>query len=254
MSVPEHLLAFERSAPEPHARWPERIIEIAHAWPVSPGDDAREDLVGEFWLLLNAALARYLRIHSLRFQGGNTEDLEDIASEKTLGLLRRFDRGAWDPREYAPAALAGFISTTARNGLIDHHRVVSSKRSRAEVTSLPEAPAHGPSSSPELAVDRQQFAESVRHCALAMTPRARTVWFLRALLGLPSRVVAAHPAVRMKVGAVDMMMSRCRHHMAQCMRSQGFQSADIPPGVLPTLWEAFRAEIDTITPSQELQR
>ncbi|MCH7548067.1 MAG: sigma-70 family RNA polymerase sigma factor [Candidatus Krumholzibacteriota bacterium] len=232
------------------ATWPERVIELGRAWHGLEQPTRRDRVLSELWLLLNAAIARYLRFHSRRYGYGSLEDLQDIASEKSLELLRRIDSRMWDPAEASPGQLCSFISTLARNGLIDHMRVIGSKRvdeveaaERGRI--LPGTSLRPRDERTDAGSDRDQFIGAIRDCAHLLKPRTRTIWFLRVLLEMPSKDIAHHPEVNMKSSAVDMTLSRCRTVIRQCMEEKGFGADDIPPGTLAALWEQFRHEVDT---------
>ena len=230
--------------------WPERVIELGVVWKGVRDRKVRDRALSELWLLLNAALVKYLRVHRERHGRIDEEDIRDIASEKSLELLRKLDQKQWDPTSSKPAQLCSFISTLARNGLIDHLRAVESKRPRGfelmdDVDSLP-----GSVSSPrsgddavDLGVDRLQFAEALRECALQLKPRTRTVWFLRVFLEMPSKRIATHPSVEMSPAAVDVALARCRDTIRECMIKKDFRPEDMPPGTFTVLWEAFQNEL-----------
>ena len=232
--------------PDAAAGWAERTIHLATIWRSETEPALRDRLLGDLWLIVNAALRMYLRLQASRY-GVSEEDQRDIASRKTLELLQRFDGGRWDPAGRGPASLCTFLSTLARNGLIDHVRVVESKRRRSldwredeaalelELRRMHTEPAL------ELGADRESFAEALCGCAAALTPRARKAWLLRVFYDKPSREIATHPEVAMKPATVDVTLARCRESIRQCMVSKGFDADDIPPGTFAALWETFAA-------------
>ena len=55
------------------ASWPERVIELGRAWPGLEQPSHRDRVLSELWLLLNAAITRYLRFHSRRYTYGAPE-------------------------------------------------------------------------------------------------------------------------------------------------------------------------------------
>ena len=242
------------SGPEPdeatvRASWPERIIELGTAWPQAEDTVERDRILSEMWLLLNAAITRYLRFHSRRYGYGAQEDLQDIASEKSLELLRRIDNRMWDPTDASPGQLCSFISTLARNGLIDHMRVIGSKRAdEVEAVDsgriLPGTALRPRDESTDAGADRDRFVEAISECAGLLKARTRMIWFLRVLLEMPSKDIAHHPGVNMKSAAVDMALSRCRTVIRQCMEEKGFKADDVPSGSFAALWEAFRHEVE----------
>lgn len=230
------------------ATWPERVIELCGDFLGDESAVARERVVGELWLLLHAAIMKYLRIHGRRFSSASAEDLQDIASDKTLDLLRRLDHQLWDPTGAGPGQLCSFVSTLARNGLIDHLRVEGSKR-REEVETADTAavsptvlkPRH---EEPDARIRRERFTEAIGECSELLKSRTRKIWFMRVLLDMPSKEIAHHPGINMKPAAVDMALSRCRNVIRDCMDEKGFEPEDMPPGVFTTIWEQFRDEIE----------
>ena len=220
--------------------WPERVIELGRSWMTEPR--ARGESLARLWLLLNAALRKYLRIHAGRYGAVDWEDLQDIASEKSLEIIRKLDHGQWDPTASKPAQLCSFISTLARNGLVDHLRVIESKRhggvgraAGAERVAREYQEASG-----DVAVDRDRFTQALRDCVSQLKPKTRTIWFLRVLLEMPSKKIAHHPEVGLNSAAVDVTLARCRNKVRKCMQAKGFDPHDMPPGTFTTLWEAFR--------------
>ena len=230
------------------ATWPERVIELCRDFPGRESAVARERIVGELWVLLHAAIMKYLRIHGRRFASASAEDLQDIASDKALDLLRRLDHQLWDPTGAGPGQLCSFVSTLARNGLIDHLRVEGSKR-REEVETADTAavsptvlkPRH---EAPDARIRRERFAEALGACAELLKARTRKIWFMRVLLDMPSKEIAHHPGINMRPAAVDMALSRCRNVIRDCMNEKEFEPEDMPPGVFTTIWEQFRDEIE----------
>jgi DNA-directed RNA polymerase specialized sigma24 family protein len=235
--------------PAPQATWPERVIELGSQWHQVDKPSARDRILSEMWMLLNAAISRYLRVHRKRYEYGATEDLQDIASDKSLELLRKIDNHTWDPTDASPGQLCSFLSTLARNGLIDHMRVIGSKR-QDEVEAVDAGKVlRGTAMQPrheraDAGVDRDRFVEAVGNCAALLRERTRTIWFLRVLLDMPSKDIAHHPGINMKSAAVDMALSRCRTVIRQCMEEKGFKIDDVPPGAFSVLWEAFRHEVE----------
>ena len=235
------------------AHWPERIIELGTRWAAEAGP-VREQVLGETWELLNTALLRYLRVYGRRYDYGFEEDFRDIAAQKSLDLLNRIHSRNWNPRENSPGQLCRFVSTLARNGLVDHLRVVGSRRAYDSRT--PEDTVAAPGlrrvEQPDERVHRTAFVEAMRECIHRLRPRARAIWFLRVMLDMPTRKIAGHPAVHMKAGTVDVTLLRCRNELRHCMEAKGFRAADIPRGTLAQLWQTFEADIAGLTGSMEL--
>ena len=249
MLSPEERQARIDHASAISAHWPERIIELSREWAADP-IAGRETLLGEIWSLLNMALLRYLRVHRKRYEYGDDDDLRDVASQKSLELLNKLDSQQWRPAEGSPAQLCSFVSTLARNGLIDHLRVVGSKRPRSSGSLLdttwdPETAREN--TEPGASVDRDDFAVAIKECAAQLQPRVRTIWFLRVFLEMSAKKIADHPAVDMKPGTIDVTLSRCRDAVKKCMKRKGFDTSSVPPGAFVALWEAFESDLRNLT-------
>jgi len=202
-------------------------------------------------LLLNSVLLRFLFFHSGRLGRVSAEDVEDIAAQKSLDLLRRAELGQWSLAGRSPAEITGFLTKVARNGLLDHLRKTS-RQVQPDEEERPDWDAgHGgwqddaaTEAQPQLRVERREFAEALRVCAEALNPRSRLIWFFRVFLEMPSKKIAAHPEVELKASHVDVLLQRAREAVRECMDRKGFQPRDIPPGVFVELWRAFRVELD----------
>jgi len=90
---------------------------------VSAGDEASRDTAREeAWLLLNSAISMYLRIHASHLGTINQEDQEDVAAEKSLGLIRKIEAGENEMPSRLPGEIASYLSKAARNSLLDQRR------------------------------------------------------------------------------------------------------------------------------------
>ena len=225
--------------PEDQAQWPETVLLLCHDLKACRSHQARRVIIGRLWLLLNGAILINLRILGRSFSYGQEDDYLDIASEKSLDLLQKFDLGKWDPTSDSPARLFRFVTVVARNGLIDHLRVVGKKA--AESVDHEELGLAGHVSVPT--IDSKRFAQALADCAASLQPRARVVWFLRVLLEMPSKAIAVHPAVQMTVGNVDVTLARCRDHFSRCMAEKGREPKHIPRGVFVELWDIFKGDL-----------
>ena len=154
------------------------------------------------------------------------------------------------PTTSSPAQLCSFISTLARNGLVDHLRTGGGRRfvdlDAAQDVEAVEVRVRGQwrDEASDAAVDRARFAQALRDCALRLKPKTRKMWFFRVFYEMPTKEIATHPAIGMKPGAVDVSLQRCREQIRECMRSKGFDSGSIPHGTFAVLWEAFRSSLD----------
>ncbi|MFH1278041.1 MAG: sigma-70 family RNA polymerase sigma factor [Candidatus Eisenbacteria bacterium] len=214
---------------------------------LQPGRDgpSRDALLGEAWLLLNSALTRYLRYHSVRLGRLSQEDIEDIASEKSLDLLRRAEHGKWRMDGRLESEIAAFISKVARNGLLDALNLDRRRIEPADQTD--DAPdrfdrrsGEMGTGSPEVLVERREFARALRGCAGKLEPRSRLVWFFRVFYEMSTKEIADHPEIRLKAGHVDVLLQRSREAIRQCMDRRGFRPLDMPTGVFAELWATFR--------------
>ena len=57
---------------------------------------------------------------------------------------------------------------------------------------------------------------------------------------LPSKEIAVHPEVQLKPGHVDVILSRCRDQIRNCMGASGLEERELPPGTYAELWERLR--------------
>jgi RNA polymerase sigma factor (sigma-70 family) len=192
---------------------------------------------------------RYLHHFSPPAQGVAPADLEDIAAQKSLDLLRKSEQGEWDPTGRSPGEITNFLATVARNGLLDFvrkdKRHVRPDSDAEPVWETREFNSRGQASqgvSPSLQVERREFVEGLRECADELQARSRRVWFFRVFLEMSSKEIAAHPEVMLKPGHVDVILQRAREAIRDCMARKGFDAQDIPPGTFSELWRVWRAE------------
>jgi RNA polymerase sigma factor (sigma-70 family) len=233
----------------PHrARWPDRLKEVSRKLRHSPGGISLDKARGEAWKILFLALSIYIRYHSTRLGGVSREDMEDLAAEKSLDLLRRIVSGEVDLSSPTPGEIVSFISKVARNDLVDlvkrrGRRVEPRDEDRPEWDiggETGEGVTMSATVGPDTAIERREFAEALRSCAEKLDPRSRLVWFFRVFYSMATKDIAAHPAVRLRVGHVDVLLQRVRRTIRDCMDRQGFQPEDMPPGSFTELWHAFR--------------
>ena len=226
--------ASSRTCPA-RARWPERILELAARSNRSGGADGRERSVSEIWLLLNAALAKYVRLHAGRMGSLPVEDVREIVAEKALELMQKLGDGRWNPLRSTPAQLCTLISTVARNGTIDRLR----NAGPARLAELDAAPPRVSLETGETALERRRFAVALRECVRQLSPKARFAWFLRVFHEAPTKLIARHPRVTMSAGGVDVMLARARARVKRCMARKDHAPRELPPGTFATLWELF---------------
>lgn len=226
-----------------HPQWPVRLREWAREFQVTRAQAVR----GHLWQTLHAAMLLYLRIHGTRLGRLDREDLEDVAAEKALDLLRKIEAGQVDFTHPTPGEITSYISRAARNALID------SQRARARLVDRPQAGESERSvvDPPNLRVERREFIEALRDCFAALQPRTQRIWFLRVIYRMQSRDIALHPDVGLTVNHVDVIAKRAREAIRRCMRASRFESRDMPTGTFAALWRAFH---DGSAPRQERVR
>lgn len=230
------------------AQWPDHLLALCRRIGPSPGvgalPPASEAERSAAWVALRDALARFLRSQARRFRGVSSDDLEDLASAKALDLVSRAESGEWTVEGRTGGELAGYVSTVARNALIDHVKRKSRTVSQAELgddldpdTLTPDAqPANAPNSTDAPALARE-FIDSLRACLVQLQPRARRVWFFRVFYDMSSKAIAQHPDILLQVAHIDVLMQRTRTAIRSCMESKGFEPADMPPGTFVQVWD-----------------
>lgn len=209
----------------------------------------QDPLIIELWTILNSCINSYLRIHVGKFGGLSREALEDLAVEKSLDLLRRAKTGEWVVTDRDPKEIAGYLSKVARYGVQEQvrkerRRVLPKDEEREEwdLGETGEGKTMSMMESPDVAVERREFAQALRSCAGGLQSRSRLVWFFRVFYSMSSKEIAAHPRIGLKASHVDVLLMRTREFIRDCMRRKGFASQDMPPGVSIELWQAFQLE------------
>jgi len=234
--------------PDRLPRWPARLQELCARLP-PPGICAPPDaLRGEIWLLLHSALSGYLHRHAIHLGAVPAEDLEDLAAEKSLDLLRRCEQGTWSLEGREPGEIAVYLSRAARNGLLDlrrrgHRRFTAGPTDEEEAPwdrSVAQNPGPG-ADAPDTGVERREFVRALRTCAERLNARDRRIWFFRTFYEMSSKEIAAHPEVGLKAGHVDVLLQRCRQAIRTCLAGHGYAPGDMPRGVFGALWRAFHA-------------
>jgi RNA polymerase sigma factor (sigma-70 family) len=233
------------SSPE----WPIRVGHLCVELRSATSEVARNALQGELWVLLHLALHRYLAAHSTKVGRFSREDLEDVAAQKSLELLRSAECGSWEPSDRTPGEIAAYLSSVARNGLVDHARRVlkSGPLARNEHGEL-EAAAdldtfESRAEGPEAHVERDEFVRALKECTEVLNPKSRTIWFFRVFHDMASKEIAVHPEVGLKSSHVDVVLQRCRDTIRDCMKRKGHTTAALPPGTFVELWKCFRMGI-----------
>jgi RNA polymerase sigma factor (sigma-70 family) len=196
----------------------------------------------EIWQILYFSLLRYTRYHAARFGQTAKIDPEDIASQKSLELISNIDMCRGRFLELNAGEMPGFLSTIARNGLVD---VMKSKQrwKTAEPREIDAAeravPERAPAIDPGVKHESEAFAGELRDCVENLAPQSRRIWFFRVFYEMPSKVISAHPGIRLKVGHVDVVLQRARRAVRACMEKKGYNPEDMPPGTFVAMWKLF---------------
>ncbi len=243
------------SVSEPSSpRWPAHLKELCQELVVPRDEASRNAAREEAWLLLNSAISMYLRLHASRLGAISQEDREDIASEKSLGLIRKIEAGENDMPDRHPGEIASYLSKVAKNRLLDQRREtarrvlpVDENRPEWDLVGTEENPGTESPDAPDVLAEHNEFAEALVHCVGELAPRSRLVWFLRVFCDLPSKRIASHPEIRLKVGYVDVLLQRAREAIRDCMRCLGHDRHDLPPGVFVELLRVFRLDEVQVT-------
>jgi DNA-directed RNA polymerase specialized sigma24 family protein len=214
--------------------WPGRIRELAARCRQPLDALEKERLVAELWKLIGLALHKYVLLQTGRLGRLTADDIADVTSEKALELLRRLDGRQWDPTQSTDAQLCSFIAAVARHGVVD---LLRRRRREARAASWFRWKAESQPVEPESSIDACRYARAVVDCAARLTARARWAWALRSFGGLPAADIARHPAIRSTTAGVDVMLSRSRRHLRECLESRNLDPACPPPGTFVALWE-----------------
>lgn len=236
--------------------WAGRIAPLIQELHDSSGAP-REARRAELWLLLHAALFAALRAQARRIIPVSAEDLEDLASAKSLELLQRAEGNRWEPGARSAGDLMGYLWRVARNALVDLAR----RRGR-------EAPPGTNGASWDEGRDdhsereagpldmtlAREFVSDLSGCLGGLSPRSRAVWTLRALLERPSREIAERLAL--KAAHVDVLVQRARQSLTQCMAAKGHTSSDVHPQAFVLLWARWseRERDETLRAAASLTR
>jgi RNA polymerase sigma factor (sigma-70 family) len=161
--------------------------------------------------------------------------------------------------------VAAYLSSVARNALIDWRRRAdrfvpladapapgsdrTDDQARHERNASVAAAASG--DAPDLALERRQFASALLECVDELESRQRHVWYFRTFFTLRSREIGAHPAVGAQAGHVDVLYSRGRRQIRECMHGKGHSLETIPPGVFVEIWCRFREGIPWVQEGTE---
>lgn len=233
----------------PGARWPEHLLDQLRRWLTRDREGASQT-AGETgsseraaaWVALQDGLALFLRKHG-RAYGATPEDIEDLASAKALELFSRCESGTWRVDGRSGGEFAAYLSTVARNAVVDLLRRRGRIVPEVSLNGGPDAaaPVAPAAAAADARVMAHEFISSLRACLEEVQPRARRVWFFRVFYGASSREIAQHSDIGLRVGNIDVIMQRTRDTIRRCMQQKGFQPDDMPAGTFVELWEAIES-------------
>lgn len=254
MNPPDTLHAPDPSGQAARTRWPHRLAHLVAEALAADDPSAAGRSREQAWILLYGVLAAYVRSRAGTIRSLGREDVRDVAAEKALDLMRQIDARSWDPSHAAPEQIRAYVIAAARNAVVDHaksHRVelvpLDAGEGEGADAAAPAALAVAPTQ--EAVVDGRGYAAAILACLSNLTPKNRIVWYLRILLELTSQQIARHPSVRMRPGAVDVMLFRLRAAMRRCLAGRGVDPTSIPPGTFAWLWESIQGN-DRIFPGE----
>lgn len=197
-------------------------------------------------MILNIAIRGFLRRHAQHSGALSAADIEDIASEKSLDLLRKIESRAWDIGDRTDDEIAGFLSHVARNGVVDHsrrhhrHRQIEVELERDQnAVKIGRSPGI---ESPEVKMEQRRFVEALTECAKQLEPEPRRIWFLSVFYGLSVQEIAVRPDVAARSSGVGMLLSRLRQKIGKCMERKGHRVTDLPPGTFVEIWNLLHGE------------
>ncbi len=227
-------------------KWPQRLADISQALANSPRKH-RNHLLEQIWGLLHTALSHYAHLHASRMGSIDPDTHADLVSQKASDLMRRADTGEWRPFLDAPGRIAAFVSTTARNGLVDELRrqgrvdlVEFAESSDDPDKKVPTMVLTDTSPSPQQTVERSEFVDGLIECFRGLKRRSRTILFFRLFYDMNSRSIADHPEVNCSANTVDVALLRAREKLSACMADKGFETKELPQGTFGALWREFR--------------
>lgn len=226
--------------PAADQQWPERLLELAERLAATSEPDRRRERAAELAAAIRVVLYWYVQYHGAKRARFEIEDARDIAATKAVELFEKLQQGRWSPAGWSAPRLRGFLSSVARNGVIDQVRA----EQRAIAPSPPE-----PTEQCGSAQDRLRailFCDALSACLSGLRPRARTTWFLKVFYGMTSREAGRHPALGSSSAAVDMAWMRSRTAIRRCMKRKGFDASQLPSGTFARIWRRF--DVDRLGP------
>lgn len=239
-----------RSSEAPSPQWPAELARLQPQLRSAGGQPGREHARTAFWCLLVQVLERFLRGYARRANASWDDEVQDLASEKALGLLLRAESGAWDLSGRHPGEIVRYLAHAARNGWLDHVAATRRESARGELRGDVEdmeewmdsdAPhserAVAPSA--EAFVEAGELAAALRACVTQLPERDRRVWFYRAFYEMSSKDIAAHPQIGLRTDHVDVINQRAREGLRRCMGNKGHELTEFPKEAFVQLWEVL---------------
>ncbi len=231
----------DMSTPEGCPEWSRELVALCGRIGPRPAVDDRN----RAWRIVYFNLARYLRYHAARLGRVDPDDIDDIASQKTMDLMTQVEDQQGSLRTIEPGKVSAFLSTVARNGLITflkrRHRSVAIADEDEVHPAAVERPEMADSS--EAGAESREYAQALAMCAESLDPRTRRAWFFRAFYGMSSRDIATHPDVDLSVNQVDVRLHRGRRVVRGCMESRGHDTRTMPPGTFIELWQGLSLQL-----------
>ncbi len=223
-------------------RWPLRLRDLSRELQSGGDSSDRQQVRGEIWAILSHALQRYMEAKRSMSASLAPEDIEDLASDKSMHLFRNLESGRWVIGDRSGPEIAGFIATTAQNAIIDWLRRPG--RRRPKQRSDPADPRCEdlpmPPDAPDSPCERREFIKALRGCVETLQPRSRRIWFFRLFYSLSSKEIGAHPQVALKPERVDEMLYNIRRSLSRCMEARGQRLRELPTGTFFEIWTTFR--------------
>lgn len=231
------------ASPSPRP-WVERVRALSAQLATPLDDRRRAEARGELWLLLCSALAQSIRAQRASIGHLSREDVEDLASNKALDLLRGVEEGRIVFEEDTAERIPAFMARISRNAIIDLLRKERGREGRPSEEEEEELPT---SDAPSRASDRadvasspvefDELARAIDSCLERLAPRARRIWIFRTLFEMSSREIADHPDIGLRADYVDVLVGRVRNAVRACLAEHGFEGNHENLSGIARLWE-----------------
>ncbi len=232
--------------------WPQRLQALVKEMHSDPSDSEINGLRSEIWTILTSALTLFCHGHVKSMSSVSPDGIIDLAAEKSLDLLRNLESTTWDLQDRSPLEIKAYVSRVARNGLGDLAR--QSDRYNKLRKEFEDGTDESRS---ERFLGRQrtqatddptvvrEFANDLLACVRDMRPQNAKIWFLRSMMELSSKEIATREDVELSPSHIDVVFSRARASIADCMRSKGHEAGPLPVGAFSIVWLEYRAGFGT---------